>query len=139
MLEQQLEPAIHDTDAFGHVNNTALPRWFEQARTPLFRIICPSLDPPDWPLILVRIEVDFRAEIFYGRPVTVRTAVVRTGNSSFTVAHTAWQQGRIGAAGKAVLVYVDRSSGRAVRLPDDLRRQLEPYRATLEDLERPSS
>lgn len=85
MFTRTIEPAFYDTDALGHINNTRLPAWFELARNDLFKLFTPDLDPKQWRLIMARIEIDYRAELFYGHDVELRTYLTRLGNSSFTV------------------------------------------------------
>lgn len=124
MFTRRVEPAFYDTDALGHINNTRLPAWFELARNDLFRLFVPDLDPRKWPLIMAKLDVEFRAELFYGQDVEIRTWISRLGNSSFTVAQEAWQAGRQGARGHVVLVHYDHTEGSAVALTGDLREAL---------------
>lgn len=124
MFTRRVEPAFYDTDALGHINNTRLPAWFELARNDLFRLFVPDLDPRKWPLIMAKLDVEFRAELFYGQDVEIRTWLSRLGNSSFTVAQEAWQGGRLGAQGHVVLVHYDHTEGAAVALTGDLREAL---------------
>ena len=107
MLTKTLEIGFYDTDALGHVNNTRLPTWFELARNDLFRLFTPDLDPAKWQLILARYDVEFMAELFYGKPVEIRTYLTHLGNSSFTVTQEAWQEGRMAAKGNTVMVHYD--------------------------------
>lgn len=118
-------PAFYDTDGLGHINNTRLPQWFETARNDLFRIFTPDLDMKKWELIMARIEVDFVGELFYGRDVEIHTFVCKIGNSSFTVLHEAWQNGKLSARGKAFMVRYDFANGRAQSLTPEQKTQLE--------------
>jgi acyl-CoA thioester hydrolase len=83
MFSLTLMPRFCDTDALGHINNTLLPVWFEQARDPVFRFFTPDLNPADWRLIVAKIELEFKRELFYGREVEIITSVQRIGNASF--------------------------------------------------------
>ena len=65
MFEYTITPRVADTDALGHINNTVLPCWFEEARTPLFRILNPTMAFDKWNLILARMEVDYLHQIFF--------------------------------------------------------------------------
>ena len=107
MFKEIIQPRFNETDALGHINNTVLTQWFEGARDPIFKIFTPDLDTRQWRLILASISVQFKAELFYGLPVELRTAISRVGNSSFEVQQEAWQQGQCCAVGKAVLVQYD--------------------------------
>ncbi|WP_010325010.1 acyl-CoA thioesterase [Marinobacterium stanieri] len=127
MFSQTLTPAFYDTDGLGHINNTRLPQWFEGARNDLFRIFTPDLDTKKWELIMARIEVDFVGELFYGRDVEIRTFICKIGNSSFTVLQEAWQDGKLGARGKAYMVRYDFANGCAQSLTAEQKATLEVH------------
>ncbi|GAA0789371.1 acyl-CoA thioesterase [Marinobacterium sediminicola] len=127
MFSTMISPAFYDTDGLGHINNTRVPQWFEAARNELFRIFTPDLDMKKWQLIMARIEVDYLAELFYGRNVEVRTFVCKIGNSSFTVLQEAWQGDKLAARGKAFMVRYDFANGRAMSLTDEQKASLEVH------------
>lgn len=124
MFYFELQPRFSDTDALGHISNTTLPVWFEQAREPLFRIFHPTLDVKTWPLIIARVEVDFVAQSFWHLPVEIRTGIGRVGNSSFQAVQEAWQDGKLIARGKAVLIQFDYKTEKAVPISEEIRSQL---------------
>ncbi|WP_136249287.1 acyl-CoA thioesterase [Halomonas borealis] len=132
MFTRTIEPAFYDTDALGHINNTRLPAWFELARNDLFRLFTPDLDPGQWRLIMARMEIDYRAELYYGHDIEIRTYLTRLGGSSFTVTQEAWQSGRLANLGHAVMVHYDHRDKRAVPLEGELR---EALAAHLQDAE----
>ncbi|MGR6870917.1 acyl-CoA thioesterase [Pseudomonas sp. HK3] len=124
MLSHIIVPRFSDTDALGHISNTAFPIWFEEARTPLFEICHPSLDVKSWPLIIARIELDLLAQTYWGDNVEIKTYISKLGNSSCHVSHEAWQRGKIVAKGLAVMIYFDYKNEKAMALPDDVRAKL---------------
>lgn len=124
MFYFELQPRFSDTDALGHISNTTLPVWFEQAREPLFRIFHPTLDVKTWPLIIARVEVDFVSQSFWHLPVEIRTGIGRVGSSSFQVDQEAWQDRKLIARGKAVLIQFDYKTEKAVPISDEIRGQL---------------
>ena len=124
MFHKEIEPRFNDTDALGHISNTAFPVWFEQARMPIFGIFHPSLDIDHWPLIIARLEVDLKAQSYWGTPVDIQTYVGKVGNSSFHVVQEAWQDGREVARGVAVLIHFDYETESALPIPDDIREKL---------------
>ena len=128
MFYYELQPRFSDTDALGHISNTTLPVWFEQARMPLFSIFHPTLDVKTWPLIIARVELDFVAQSFWHLPVEIRTGVGKIGNSSFQAVQEAWQDGKQIARGQAVLIHFDYETEKAVPIPDDIRNQLAKHR-----------
>lgn len=127
MFTRSIEPAFYDTDALGHINNTRLPAWFELARNDLFTLFTPNLDPKRWRLIMARMEIDYRAELFYGHDIEIRTYLTRLGTSSFTVTQEAWQQGKLANIGHTVLVHYDHQAKRAVALEGSLRDALKAH------------
>ncbi|GGE59662.1 thioesterase [Streptosporangium jomthongense] len=124
MFYYELQPRFSDTDALGHISNTTLPVWFEQARMPLFSIFHPTLDVKTWPLIIARVEVDFVAQSYWHLPVEIRTGVGRIGNSSFQAVQEAWQDGKQIARGQAVLIHFDYETEKSIPIPEEIRNQL---------------
>ncbi|MBP9788245.1 MAG: acyl-CoA thioesterase [Acinetobacter sp.] len=127
MFTLSITPRFYETDAFGHINNTVITGWFETAREPIFRIFNPNMEIKNLPLILARVEVDFVAQIYYGATIEIKTWIERIGNSSFVVAHEAWQNGHCVARGKAIQVYFDFSTQKSSSIPDQFRAQLQQY------------
>ncbi|GGW31856.1 MULTISPECIES: acyl-CoA thioesterase [Halomonadaceae] len=127
MFTRIIEPAFYDTDALGHINNTRLPAWFELARNDLFKLFTPDLNPRQWRLIMARMEIDYRAELFYGHDIEIRTYLTRLGNSSFTVTQEARQRETLTNLGHTVMVHYDHHAKRAVPLEGELRRALSTH------------
>ena len=130
MWTNTLEPRFAETDALGHINNTVLPIWFEDSRTPIFELFCPGMDVNDWHLIIAKIDVDFLAEIFYGKSVEIRTFMIKIGNSSMVVGHEAWQEGKIVAKGSATLVHFDHTTKSSKPISDAIRAILQQHLIT---------
>ena len=124
MFSMSIEPRFVETDALGHINNTVLPAWFEQARTPIFKIFTPSLAIDKWELILAKIEVSFLGQIYYGKVVEIKTFIQSIGNSSFVVYHQAWQEEIKVAEGTAILVNFDHTTQRSNPLSDAIKGEL---------------
>jgi acyl-CoA thioester hydrolase len=127
MYTLTITPKFGDIDGLGHVNNTVIPQWFEQARNAIFRYFNPDLDLKCWNLILARIEVDFISQIFYNMDVTIHTFISRIGRSSFEVYQEAWQNGKFCSKGKAVLVHFDFALQKSVVIPDSIRVMLQEH------------
>lgn len=130
MFTEIIEPRFAETDALGHINNTVLPLWFEKARDPIFRFFTPDLDPKKWALIIARIEVDFKAEIFVNANVEVKTWIEKIGNSSMTVIQQAWQDGKLCAQGKTALIHFDWKLKKTKPINDTIRKQLTEHLIT---------
>ena len=124
MFYLELEPRFSDTDALGHISNTTLPVWFEQARTPVFRIFHPTLEAETWPLIIARLEIDLMAQSYWHIPVKIKTGIGKIGNSSFHVVQEAWQGDKQIARGVAVLIHFDYETEKALPIPEDIKARL---------------
>lgn len=127
MFEMDITVRFSETDGAGHVGNTVMVVWFEEARSPLFKMFMPTIKVEGWPLILASYQVDFRAQLFYGNPVTVKTWVKRIGNSSFETYQEAWQNDKCCASGSTTMVNFDYASEKASPIPPDVRAQLEAH------------
>jgi acyl-CoA thioester hydrolase len=130
MFSWIITPRFGDIDGLGHVNNNIVPMWFETARNPFFRFFNPELDLKKWDLILVRFEVDFLNQMYYGEDVEVRSWISRIGRSSFEIYQEAWQADKLGAKGTAVLVHFDFTLQKSRLLPEPIRKELENHLIT---------
>jgi acyl-CoA thioester hydrolase len=121
MFITKVSPRFGDADSLGHINNVVLAGWFELARNPLFKIFEPNLNlsRETWPLIMAHTEYDFTDQIFFQYEVEIRTYVDRIGGKSFTLSHEAWQEGRLCAKGKAVIVCFDFPRNQSLPIPED--------------------
>ena len=83
-----LQVRFRDTDAFGHVNNAVFFSYIELARIRYFLDVLQPDEPFErMPLILARVELDFRSPIMFGEEVEVETQVDRIGRSSIAMSH----------------------------------------------------
>ena len=127
LLEESITPGFYETDALGHINNTVVPMWFEKARTPLFKIFTPDLDPKKWELILAKIEVEYLRELDYRITVTIKTGIQHIANSSFLIRQELFQDGELAARGLTTLVRFDYEQKKSQPLTTELRSELEKY------------
>ena len=127
MFSETFSPRFSDTDALGHINNTLVPIWFEGARKPIFEFFIPDLDPKKWTLILANIDVAFKAQMYFGYDMEVRTYVSLVGNSSFKVYQELWQQNQCCASGTATMVHFDFQNQKSTVIPEDIKGQLQKH------------
>ena len=122
-----LQVRFRDIDAFAHVNNAVFFSYVEQARIRyLLDVLQPGVDFDRLPLILARVELDYRSPIAFGEDVTVETRVDRVGRSSIGMSHrmTAGTDGRVVGDVRTVLVTYDYGVARPMLVPDDWRRRI---------------
>lgn len=127
MYSETFEPRFYETDALGHINNTVFPAWFESTRTPIFRFFTPDLDAKKWKLIIASLTCEFKREVLYNESVTIKTAVKRIGNSSFTTTQACYQYGKLATVGETVIVQFDHHAKQSLPMNDVIRAQLSEH------------
>ncbi len=127
MFSEVVTTRFSDTDALGHINNTMVPVWFEGARDPVFKWFMPELNLKQWRLILAKIDVNFHAQIFYGKEITLRTFVGRIGGSSFDIYQELWQNDIKCASGTAVMVHFCYENQSSLKIPADVQNEMKKH------------
>ena len=121
---------FRDTDAFGHVNNAVFFSYVELARIRYFLDVLQPEQPFErMPLILARVEMDYRSPIMFGEEVEIDTRVDRIGRSSIGMSHrlTARPEGRLVGESQTVLVTYDYAVARPMPVPDAWRERMSEH------------
>jgi acyl-CoA thioester hydrolase len=116
-IESQFMPRFCDSDAAGHINNTAVAQWLEVGRFDIYHNYMADLSP----LMLRRIEIDYLLEMNYREEVTIRTGVESVGEKTVTLRQEVWQGGIKRADCLAIDCYFDRNTRRSAAIPNELR------------------
>ena len=123
-FEIGIRPRVSETDMLGHINNVAVVAWFEEGRSYMVREALGGAEIRLPPFVLARIEIDFRAQLFFGHETTVSSAVQTLGNTSVVVDQRILQRGERCAVARVVLVHFDHETQRPAPLPPALREAL---------------
>ena len=115
---------FRDLDAMGHVNNAVFLTYLESARTGFFVDAGLVSRPEDLPIIVARIEIDFRSPLGLGEPVEVGVRPGRLGRKSFDLEYEVRGTGRVAAEALSVCVGFDYASGATIELPQAWRKLL---------------
>lgn len=118
---------FNDTDALGHVNNAVFAVMLEQGRAELVRLAGLNTHGPSHMVVIVRMELDFKAELSWPGEVLIETEVAAIGSRSLRLRQRLIQDGKLCGAAMTVIVLVDRAKGRAAVLSDAQRKALEPW------------
>jgi acyl-CoA thioester hydrolase len=115
---------FRDLDALGHVNNAVFLTYIESARVAFLQHLgaAPTLD--NMPIIVARIEIDFRAPVSLGEEVEISVHASRFGEKSFDLDYVLRVNGQIVAEAKSVLVGYDYGSGKTIAIPEDWRERM---------------
>jgi acyl-CoA thioester hydrolase len=114
-----------DTDRQGHVNNAVFATFFESGRTRFFAARSPSLRTADTEFVIVRLEIDFRTELFFPGSVDIGTRVLKIGRSSFRLGQALFSGESCAATGECVMVVIDAEGRKSTPLSPALRGWLE--------------
>jgi len=114
-----------DTDRQGHVNNAVFATFCETGRVTFLYDEKLNLAGPDANFVVVRLELDFRAELFYPGRIDIGTRVLGIGRTSFRVGQGIFNGNTCAATAESVLVLMDEPTRRAKALAPQLRVWLE--------------
>jgi acyl-CoA thioester hydrolase len=114
-----------DTDRQGHVNNAVFATFCETGRVSFLYDEKLQLAGPGANFVVVRLELDFRAELFYPGQVDIGTRVLAIGRSSFRVGQGIFKADVCTATAESVMVLMDDATHRAKSLTPQLRGWLE--------------
>jgi acyl-CoA thioester hydrolase len=118
-----------DMDVNAHVNNTRFFTYFESVRLAWFESVRARNQRNGQGPVVVQAGCNYRRPIPYPETVRVNLYAGAPGRSSFTTYYDLFSEsdGSIQYAdGQAVMVWVDRTSGKSLPIPDYLRSILAP-------------
>ncbi|WP_158736263.1 thioesterase family protein [Alteribacillus sp. YIM 98480] len=127
MFEKTIDPRISETDGAGHINNTVIPVWFESGRDQIFKLFTPSLSFKKWKCVIIKMNVDFVGQLFYGEPVQVKTWINNVRNSSFEIYEEIHQRGEVCAKGSATYVNFNFDKQKSEPIPEHIKSELKHH------------
>jgi acyl-CoA thioester hydrolase len=98
---------FRDLDAMGHVNNAVFLTYLEQARFHFLEHVGLARVEQEPPLILARVEIDFRAPAGFGDEVAIGVRAGRVGTRSFELEFELRAGERLVAEARSVQVGYD--------------------------------
>lgn len=116
-----------DLDPLGHVNNSAISVYFEQARVAMVQAAGGFRTGAGWSVVIVRSLIEYKAELLYPATVRVGVKVRRFGNTSFTLTAAIFNGEACIATHEGVLVTVDSAQHRPIPVPESLKAALAAY------------
>lgn len=117
-----------DLDPLGHANNNAVGVYFETARVTFLREIG-LLDGADGQgTVVVRLAIDFRAELTFPNRLAIGTRLIRLGTSSFAYRQGLFVGDRCIATAETVSVLFNLGTRRADPLTGRQRSRLAAWR-----------
>ncbi len=105
---------FNDTDKLGHVNNAVFAVMLEQGRAELMVLQGLPVGRADQAVVIVRMELDFLAELNWPGDVRIETEVARIGGKSFALRQRLVSGGVVCGRAATVMVVMDRAARKAV-------------------------
>lgn len=120
LFQHTIELRWRDLDTFNHVNNATFLTFIEEARIRWFDSLGEGWLTETISPLLAAVQMNYRAPIAYPSHIAVEMFVERVGTTSLTVGHRILSADRktLHADGNAVLVWIDRATGRPIALPE---------------------
>ena len=112
-----------DMDALGHVNNVQYFRYGESGRIAYFDSLEKD-DPKFWKeygIILASMACDFLAQVHYPAELELGTRVTRLGRSSLNMQTAIFQDGKVVAVLRGVMVWFDYTAQKTLPIPESVR------------------
>jgi acyl-CoA thioester hydrolase len=115
----------NDTDRQGHVNNAVFATFCETGRVMFLYDEQLNLAGADANFVVVRLELDFRSELFYPGRIDIGTRVLGIGRTSFRLGQGIFNGNTCAATAETVLVLMDGATRKAKALTAQLKAWLE--------------
>lgn len=112
-IETHLTPRFCDTDALGHINNTAVTQWLEAGRMDFFMNHLKSSSPK----VMRRMEVDYDREMSFPNEAVIRTGVESLSNRTITIRQEIFQKDNCCVKARLVECYFDPTTRAAIEIP----------------------
>lgn len=106
----------------GHVDNTVFPVYVARTREAFLAETVPRFERYNRPV--VRLELDYHAELFAGDHITGEVDVHDIGTTSLTTDVTLWRGDEQTATARTIQVVVDPETDEPTPVPDDWREAL---------------
>lgn len=114
---------FNDTDMLGHVNNAVFAVMLEQGRAELMEQTGLPVGGAVQAVVIVRMELDFLAEMNWPGDVRIETALTRLGGRSFQMHQRLISAEVLCGQATTVMVVMDRAARKAV--------SIDPWRESL--------
>lgn len=132
--EQSVQIRFNDVDVIGHVNNSVVLSYFDIGKVAYFEALgYHVVRKEDAGLVIVNVNVDFMAPIFFGDDMVVRTKIYEIGNKSVKLAQLLFDRKsqRVKAVCRTVMCGFDPKDNTSVAISDEWRSMIQRYEKDL--------
>ena len=138
--EVPVQIRLSDVDQYGHMNNSVYFSLYEFAKTSYFRDVFGQDECKKFNVVVVNINADFLAPVFFSDDLIIETTVIHLGHKSFTMLQRAFNKasGVLKCQCRTVLVGYDVMTKEPVEIPQDYKQAICDYEGkTIEELSAP--
>ncbi|WP_226535343.1 acyl-CoA thioesterase [Fictibacillus halophilus] len=128
----ELNVRFGEIDGFGHVNNTNVFIYMEEARIALFKELglmrsWGARDSEEIPVV-ADLQCDYLAQIMYDEKLKVYVKIYEAGSSSIDLHYLGInEENKPVFTGRGAIVQISRESGRPLKWSETLKKQLENF------------
>jgi acyl-CoA thioester hydrolase len=121
-----------EIDGFGHVNNTNVFIYMEEARIALFKELglmksWGAQDSPEIPVV-ADLQCDYLAQIMYDEKLKIYVKINEVGSSSIDLHYLGVnEKDRLVFTGRGAIVQISRESGRPSKWTEELKKQFDNF------------
>lgn len=118
-----------DVDRFGHVNNSVYFSLFDMCKTRYFHDVVGSDIFDRMAPVIVHIEANFISPVFFPDEIVIETAIVKTGNKSFTLRQRALNERtcEVKCECETVMVMMDTNTNLSVEIGEEFRSKVSAF------------
>ncbi|WP_315729563.1 MULTISPECIES: acyl-CoA thioesterase [unclassified Bradyrhizobium] len=116
-----------DLDPNWHVNNAVFATYFESARVMLMKDPNNDLMPKGLTWIMVRLDIQFRAELRWPGTIEIGLGIAKLGRTSVTFDQVIFAQNTCVASAQAVNVLIDEATRMPTPLTPELVSNFQPW------------
>jgi len=117
-----------DTDRQGHVNNAVFSTFLETGRVEMVHDASGAFTQADCSFVIAHLSLDFISEMLWPGRVDIGTRVQAVGRSSLTLEQALFQDGKLVAQARTVMVQVNNATRRSQALSPAQVAQVQNYR-----------
>ena len=124
-MKVQIKPRWRDMDALGHVNNATFLTYIEEARLQWLDSLAGDWMNDAIAPVVASCHIQYKYPITDCEPIDVTALVERVGGSSITMSHVIRNEDQdiLYAVAEVMLVWVNRKTGKPIRVPKVLREE----------------
>ena len=116
-----------DMDINQHVNNASYASYFETSRVTLMKDAANGLQPAGFGWVMVRLDINFRAELHWPGTIDLGLGVAKIGRTSVSFDQVVFSEGKCIASARAITVLIDDVTRKPAPLTPELKAKFAPW------------